>query len=368
MELAYVSVNDWTDWTFVTLHDKSGLSSVMETTCGLDITSELSQLMDVLKSKPLSKDTDVLETSGLTASQAQMNLPVASAISAFSSAVTDIQAQHQNISLTESLGGKQTPKIPLYANINRALLGGVRTPKDFAHIANQAVQDGFNVVKCAPFDEVNRSIPLNDVFAISQSGLERVSLIRETVGPEVTILVDCHSRFDAQSASQVAYELGKLDVSWFEEPVEPTKEPDLLVDIASCVNIPIAGGESGFGKRFFGDLVNLYNVDIAMPDIKYCGGMMEAVRSAENVARFGGKTSLHGPTGPISILAGAHVTASMKSAMNLEFGVYECPWRADLLNPPEQVESGHLWFPGGSGLGAELNQKIIGRYGKSWTY
>ena len=160
MELAYVSVNDWTDWTFVTLHDKSGLSSVMETTCGLDITSELSQLMDVLEGKPLSEDTDVLESSGLTASQAQINLPVASAISAFSSAVTDIQAQSQNISLTKALGGKQTPKIPLYANINRALLGGVRTPEAFARIANQAVQDGFNVVKCAPFDEVNRSIPI----------------------------------------------------------------------------------------------------------------------------------------------------------------------------------------------------------------
>ena len=94
--------------------------------------------------------------------------------------------------------------------------------------------------------------------------------------------------------------------------------------------------------------------------------MKEAVRSAENVARFGGRTSLHGPTGPISILAGAHVTAAMKSAMNLEFGVYECPWRSELLNPPEQIESGQLWFPGGTGLGAELNQKIVARYGRSW--
>tara|TARA_Y100000588_G_scaffold96251_1_gene104279 strand:- start:559 stop:1692 length:1134 start_codon:yes stop_codon:yes gene_type:complete len=368
MELAYVSVNKWTDWTFVTLYDRSGLSSVMETTCGQDVTRELSQLMDLLKEKPLSEDKNVIEISGLTASQIQIDLPMASAISAFSSAVTDIQAQYQNNSLTESLGGKQTRKIPLYANINRALLGGTRTPKEFARIANQAVKDGFNMVKCAPFDEVNPSIPLDNVFDASQSGLERVSLIRETVGPDVTILVDCHSRFDVQSAPQIAYELKALDVSWFEEPVEPTKVPHQLADIASSVSIPIAGGESGFGEQFFGDLVNLYNVDIAMPDIKYCGGIQEAVRAAEQVARFGGNTSLHGPTGPISILAGAHVTASMKSALNLEFGVYECPWRADLLNLPEQVEGGHLWFPGGIGLGAELNQKVVDRYGSSWAY
>ena len=130
MELAYVSVNKWTDWTFVTLYDRSGLSSVMETTCGQDVTRELSQLMDLLKEKPLSEDKNVHEISGLTASQVQIDLPMASAISAFSSAVTDIQAQYQNNSLTESLGGKQTRKIPLYANINRALLGGTRTPKN----------------------------------------------------------------------------------------------------------------------------------------------------------------------------------------------------------------------------------------------
>ena len=127
----------------------------------------------------------------------------------------------------------------------------------------------------------------------------------------------------------------QLDVRWFEEPVNPQRDPEGLADIAARVRIPVAGGEHAYGAEFFQRLVASRAVAIAMPDIKHCGGVREALRAATLVARHGGRTSLHGPSGPVSILAGAHVTAAMPAALPLEFGVYECPWRADLIDPPE---------------------------------
>ena len=84
------------------------------------------------------------------------------------------------------------------------------------------------------------------------------------------------------------------------------------------------------------------------------------------MARQGGRTSLHGPSGPVSILAGAHVTAAMPSAMPLEFGVYECPWRADLIDPPERIHNGRLHLPPGPALGARLNPRALQRHGQAW--
>ena len=52
--------------------------------------------------------------------------------------------------------------------------------------------------------------------------------------------------------------------------------------------------------------------------------------------------------------------------MPLEFGPYEVPWRAELIEPSERIEGGRLWLPGGPGLGARLNPKVLDRYGRRW--
>ena len=189
---------------------------------------------------------------------------------------------------------------------------------------------------------------------------------RHAIGPDITLLVDCHSRFDLTSALAVAEELAQLNVGWFEEPVNPQRDTEGLAEIASRVHMPVAGGEHAYGAEFFQRLVASRAIAIAMPDVKHCGGVAEAVRAATLVARQGGRTSLHGPSGPVSIQAGAHVTAAMPSAMPLEFGVYECPWRADLIDPPERIQNGHLHLLTGPGLGARLNPTALQRHGQAW--
>ena len=73
--------------------------------------------------------------------------------------------------------------------------------------------------------------------------------------------------------------------------------------------------------------------------------------------------SLHSPSGPISLSASAKVTALVTGSMALEHAVNEVSWRADLLDPPERIESGCLHFSEGF---AKLNPKIVDRYGKRW--
>ena len=363
---ASVAVNERTQWNFAEIGDDQGLCAVVETTSGGDVPGRLTPLMQAVKGHPIHDESSLERIAGLTHRQITGNFALATAVSAVRTALVDIRAQRDGISLTQALGGKPVATVELYANTNRHLLGTDRSPRDFADTAERAVRDGFRTVKCTPFDEVDPNTPAADLIALAQPGIARLAAVRRAIGPDVTLLVDCHSRFDLQSAPTVAEELARLDVGWFEEPVNPLQDPEGLAEIASRIRMPVAGGEHAYGAEFFQRLVATRAVEIAMPDIKHCGGVAEAVRAATLVARHGGRTSLHGPSGPVSIVAGAHVTAAMPAALPLEFGVYECPWRSDLIDPPERIQNGHVQLPTAPGLGARLNPTTLKRRGHTW--
>ena len=363
---ASVTVNDRTQWNFAEIGDDQGLTAVVETTSGGDVVSHLTPLMRAVKDRPIRDEASLPRIAGLTQPQLGRDFALATAVSAIRTALVDIQAQRDVVSLSQALGGRPVADVELYANTNRHLLTTARRPRDFASTAERAVRDGFRTVKCTPFDEVVPGAPAADHLGLARPGLDRLAAVRRAVGPDITVLVDCHSRFDLTSAPAVADELTQLDVGWFEEPVNPQRDPEGLAAIAARVRIPVAGGEHAYGAEFFQRLVASRAVEIAMPDIKHCGGVREALRAATLVARHGGRTSLHGPSGPVSILAGGHVTAAMLSALPLEFGAYECPWRADLLDPPEHIHSGRLILPTAPGLGARLNPTTLQRYGHDW--
>lgn len=366
LRYASVTVNHRTEWNFAEIGDDQGLSAVAETTSGGDVVSRLTPLVQALIGRPIRGETDVARIAGLRHSQLTQDFALATAVSAVRTALVDIQAQRDGLSLTQALGGQPVESVELYANTNRHLLTTDRRPRDFAAVAERAARDGFRTIKCTPFDEVDPHDPGADLVESARAGLDRLAAARSAIGPEISLLVDCHSRFDLASAPAVAEELAKLDVGWFEEPVNPERDPETLAEIASRVSMPVAGGEHAYGADFFERLVASGAVDVAMPDIKHCGGVCEAVRAATLVARQGGQTSLHGPSGPVSILAGAHVTAAMPAALPLEFGAYECAWRADLIDPPEQVQNGRLQLPTGPGLGARVNRAMLGGYGRDW--
>ena len=309
----------------------------------------------------IGEEADVPRLLGLDERRLRQDLAIATAVSALRTGVSVIQSVKDGVSLTEALGGYPQDSVPLYANINRGLFS-TRTPADFAKAAERAVRGGFRAVKCAPFDEMGPG----DEVGRARPGIRRAAAVRDAVGPDVNLLVDCHSRFDVETAVIVADELAELGVGWYEEPVQPMEDPEGMARIAARVPMAVAGGEKGYGEELFADLVDRVAVRVIMPDVKHCGGVAAAARSGRAAIDAGGGVSLHSPSGPVSLLASGHVTASMPGAMPLEHAVYEVDWRVDLLNPPERIEDGRLHLDPSAGLGAELNWELMGRRGRVW--
>ena len=369
VRFAEVKASEATTWTFVEVYDGEGTVAVAEITCGGNTAEAVrltSELVGRLRGREIADEGDVEGMLGLAVSDMQANMALATAVSGLRTAVSDLRAQRRGITLTEELGGTPLESVLLYANINRHLLTRDRSPASFGRAAELAVSRGFGIVKCAPFDGVGPPSTREAILDVAGLGIARVAAVRAAVGDDVTVLVDCHSRFERHTAPLVAEQLALSNIGWFEEPVEPTKDSEGLAEIAREVSMITAGGESGYGREFFRSIVECGALNVVMPDVKYCGGLAEARAAGIAAMDAGGDVSLHSPSGPVSLIGGGHATAAMPGAIHLEHAVYEADWRAELVLPHERVEGGRLWMPDGAGLGAALNEAVVERYGRFW--
>ncbi len=366
VRFASVKATEMTTWTFVEVVDPDGLVAVAEITGAPEVVQLTSEFAERLKGREIASEMDVEDLLRLSVSDMQASIAMATAVSGLRSSVSDLMAQRRGVTLTEELGGTPQESILLYANINRHLLTRDRSPASFGRAAELAVSRGFKIVKCAPFDGVAPPSTREAILDVARAGIDRVAAVRSAVGEDVTVLVDCHSRFERHTAPLVAEQLAQSNIGWFEEPLQPTKDAAGLAEVSKEVSMTVAGGESGYGREFFRNLVECGAVDVVMPDVQYCGGVAEARAAGQAAMDAGGNVSLHSPSGPVSLIGGGHATAAMPGALHLEHAVYEADWRAELVLPHERVEDGRLWMPNGLGLGATLNESVVSRYGQFW--
>ena len=254
VEFASVVATERTEWTFARFRDSADVELTAGEHTG-EVVRLVAEAVASLSGSPIAEEADVTAMLGLDERRLRRDLALATAVSTLRSGVSVVQAVKAGISLTEALGGEPLDSVPLYANINRGLFATQRMPADFAKAAEQAVREGFRAVKCAPFDEVSPDGGPDEAVRLARPGIRRAAAVRDAIGPDVTFLVDCHSRFDIESAVIVAEDLAELDISWFEEPVQPTEDAAGLARIAARVPVVVVGGEKGYGEKLFADLI-----------------------------------------------------------------------------------------------------------------
>ena len=288
------------------------------------------------------------------------DLVSATAFSAIEQAMWDLAGKALDVPTYTLFGGKVREALPVYANINRAV--NPRTPEGFADAARRAVKDGFRSVKAAPWDGFPApGSPATAIDTAVDAGVAAVVAMRVAVGPNVDIMVDCHSFFDVERAVAVARRLEPQRLAWYEEPVAPERVDDTLA-IRRRIQQPMAGGELLFGVGGFAPLAQRRAVDVIMPDVKHCGGLLELSRIAAAADAEGVAVAPHNPSGPISTAASLQIGAGMRNLNFLELQYGEVAWRGDLLTPPERFVNGQIAVPDRPGFGIALNEEAIRRY------
>jgi galactonate dehydratase len=361
-----VHVNRRGDWLFVHLQTDEGLQGLGEASHGGGVGGD-GRVRRLLEEhcRPLLVGRDPQAVvAGIAALQPlAQGRPGATAVSACEQALWDLAGKALGTPVHRLFGGPVRTRIPLYANINRAT--AERTPAAFAANAAAAAAEGFRAVKCAPFDGLPRErLYQPDGQEFLRRGLACVAAVRQAIGPELTLLVDCHSRFDLATARSVARELLALGVTWLEEPV-PTDDLPALRQVAASLGEPelagveLIGGEALYGLAGFWPYLREGLWRVVMPDVKHCGGIAAALAIAQAASAGGAALSPHNPSGPVATATRAPPEAVVPQVRHLEYAWGEVPWRADLVQPPERIEHGELLLPEGPGLGVALNEAAV---------
>jgi galactonate dehydratase len=227
-------------------------------------------------------------------------------------------------------------------------------------MAERAVAAGFDAIKLAPFDNMPKGLKdPAEIEKYSKLGLDCAAAVRRVLGPKGDLLIDVHSHYDLQHGLELARRFEPLNLFWLEE-VTPPKPLDWLATINKEAKMPTAGGESIYGVGGFYPYIAGGAVDIIMPDVKMCGGVLELKKIASLGEGAGVKVAPHGPASPVGNVVAAHVCATMPNFHILEFSYGEVPWRGEVIDPPESLQKGGLLtFTAKPGYGIELNEKTL---------
>jgi galactonate dehydratase len=356
IEPVVIHVNHRGDWIFLLVHTDQGISGLGEASHS----SNDALLLDLLaRVKPKLIGQSAINVHALWQQLAGLNLGRVghTLLSAIEIALWDAFGQLVGQPIHALLGGALRTRLRLYANINRHVRD--RAPEGFANAAAQAVSEGFTAIKLAPFDEIRQRDHIRTgPKAAWRAGVERVRAVRQAIGDEIELAVDCHSRMEQSEAILVGQELADCNLFWYEEPVHHSL-PDELALVTQAVPQTTASAESIFGIEAFRPFLARHVVDVLMPDVKHAGGLQETKNIAEAARASGLLVAPHNPSGPVASVASGQVCATLRNFYILEYAWGEVDWRAQLLEPAERIEDGYLVINDLPGLGHRLNPALV---------
>jgi|TARA_B100001964_G_C14261742_1_gene615972 L-rhamnonate dehydratase len=105
-----------------------------------------------------------------------------------------------------------------------------------------------------------------------------VAQAREQVGSDHDLMINPVMSYNVDFAQRLLEELRPYTLRWLEEPLVPTDTAGLARLRQSAPWVAIATGEDHHGRHAFLDLVERRAADILQPDLKWGGGLTEAMK------------------------------------------------------------------------------------------
>ncbi|MBS7638975.1 MAG: mandelate racemase/muconate lactonizing enzyme family protein [Candidatus Bathyarchaeia archaeon] len=318
--------------------------------------------------------------------------PWGSALSAIEMALWDIAGKALGLPVYRLLGGKVRDRVRVYCDcgagipLNPKDPASMYTPEAYAEKARRmkSLPEGFTILK---FDigfhggqllsvpggsfEAERIYPTRG--HVTERGLKSeiaiVSALKDVLGDEIGLALDCGPGQSYPSALRLAKALEPFNLMWAEDLLtgdgSPYTEVRLYRMLSMRTTTPILTGEQIFLRYGFRDLIDKHAVDIVAPDVSDVGGIYELKWIAEFADLYGVLIAPHNYSLPIAFMANVHAAAAMpKNFIAFEHhAAHVAEWEAFVEGIERPlIKDGFVNVPDKPGLGIEINENTVRKY------
>ena len=262
---------------------------------------------------------------------------VTRAASAIDVALWDIRGKTLAQPVWKLLGGARR-RVPAYAS---GKLWRTESLDSMAKSAAGFVEQGFSAMKLRM--GAQKSL---------RAELERLSVVRNVVGPEIDLMVDINQGWDADRAIAAGREFDRDGLRWLEDPIH-FEDLQGMRKVADALTTPICAGEYSYGLATLNHLVRAGSVDVLMVDLMRAGGLTGWTKAAHMAETFNVPVVTH-----LAPEIMAHGAAACTNALYVEY----MPWSLPLFTEPPVVEEGEIVLSDRPGLGLAFDQETIKRF------
>jgi len=260
-------------------------------------------------------------------------------------ALWDIMGRSLNVPVYKLLGGGSNPiKMP-----NVALIG-IDSPIKVASEGKRLVKEGYTGIRL-------KIGPKRDVKC--------VEAMREAIGEDITLRVDCNQGYTASDAIKMIREIEQFDVELVEQPTIWWDFAS-LAKVAGSVDTPIMPHESLFSMADVKNLIDMGAVGVlGLKTYRPAGGITNVKRILDMARIMNISTLMHDDLEMgVSLSAASHIIAGCGKAITQKCELSGFPeWiNEDVIKEPLKLEGGYISPPKGPGLGFELNEAMIKKY------
>jgi muconate cycloisomerase len=259
-------------------------------------------------------------------------------------ALWDIVGKALKTPVYNLLGGKVRERIPLSYSVPFG------EPEEMAAFAREKVRAGHRTIKVKVGND-----PARDIAA--------VRLVREAIGPDVTLRVDGNMGWPtAKHAIRMVRAMEPWNLELVEQPL-PAHDLDGMAEVRRAIGVPLMADESVRNPRSAMEVIRRGAADIANVYVTEAGGLLNASRIFAMCEAAGIPCMIGSmPEFGIGTAAQIHLGVAMTN-LGPDSDTCGVLYHAeDLLAQPLKIEGGYAYPPEGPGLGVEIDMNVLDRW------
>ncbi len=271
-------------------------------------------------------------------------------------ALWDFAGRYVDQPVCKLLGGyRETVRAYASTMCGDEVEGGLDTPEAYGRFATQLIRRGYTALK------LHTWMPPIEWAPDPRRDVAACRAVREAVGEEVPLMLDCYHGYTREEALYIGRELEKLNFYWLEEPMD---EHNIAAYawLAKNLEIPVVGPETAEGKLWTrAEWIVREAADVLRGGVSDNGGITPLMKTVHLCEAFGVRLEVHGGgAGNLQVLGAMGIPGEFyeRGLLHPHYD-YEgaTPWLKTVIDPLDA--QGCVAISQKPGLGMEIDWDFI---------